>query len=541
MQKPKARRRKPVKVKNEIATFDFETDPFLFGREPKPFVAGFYSLEQGYKYFWGQDCAERLLDFFLTLKTPHTIYAHNGGKFDFYFFLDKLQNPLKIINGRIVKSAFGIHTLQDSYAMMPIPLRVYDKDDIDYQKLEANVRDSHREEILKYLKKDCTALFDLVFKFRERFGDRLTIGGTAIAKLKEMHPFDAQRKNHDEKFRPFYFGGRVEAFETGLIRDEWKIYDVNSMYPAVMRNYWHPTGGKYSQAFSGIVDKVGRISGFADAKMYFARIECEQQGAFPVRTKDAPLNFDVPFGEFYVTSHELQAAIASKRVQQIKVLGVWAPDKTIQFAEYVDLYGAEKVSCKKVGDKAGEIFAKLLLNSAYGKFGQSPEHYYDFMIVNGDEPDPEEPWEIFYHEIGKPAIWRKNANATTYYDVATAASITGAARSVLMRALSKSDRAIYCDTDSIICRSLSEDQHDSELGKWKLEAAGNLAAIAGKKMYALFADEKCLKVSSKGVRMTGQEVMRIANGETLQWHNAAPTFSLRGPAKFISRKIAKKV
>lgn len=521
----------------KLATIDFETDPFLYGRVPKPFVAGFYSDEVGFKYFWGKDCVFQLLQFLDDLPSPHLIYAHNGGKFDFFLMLEHIENPVKIINGRIVKAALGKHTLQDSYAILPIPLKMFDKDDIDYRLLEEDLRDENRDEIIRYLCKDCTSLYSLVQKFRERFGDKLTIGGTAIEQLKKLHPFDRQRKTHDEKYRPYYFGGRVEAFETGIQKGQFKVYDVNSMYPYAMREFDHPTGSRYHCAYGGIVDKRGRISGFANAPFYFARIECEQNGAFPVRVKDRPLDFSVPSGEFFVTSHELKAAIETGRVQRIKVKEIRVPEKVIRFREYVDTYMAEKVAAKEAGKKAEEIFAKLLLNSAYGKFGQNPEHYFDYSITAEDDDIPEGEWEIYYAKPGNPRIWRKPSKSESFLDVATAASITGASRSVLMRALSAAKRPVYCDTDSIICESLDLPLHDSELGKWKLEAEGDTIAIAGKKLYALRDGRKYVKSASKGAVLTGAQIFDICRGSTIHWHNDAPSFSLAKGVSFVDRKI----
>lgn len=526
------------KVKNEIATLDFETDPFLYGRVPAPFVAGFYSDSVGFKHFYGNDCVFALLCFLDSLDKPHTIFAHNGGKFDFFLMIEYLENPIKIINGRIIKAKIGKHTLQDSYAILPIPLKVFDKDDIDYRKLESDVREFHKPEIIKYLQKDCTSLYSLVTKFIERFGDRLTIGGTAMATLKKIHPFDNQFKSHDDRFRPYYFGGRVEAFKTGILKGDWKVYDVNSMYPDVMRNCSHPTGARYLSAYSGIVDRVGKISGFAQYPFYFARIECEQMGAFPVRSKDAPLNFEVPFGEFLVTSHELKAAIKTGRVQNIKVLEVMAPMETISFADYVDQFSAEKIQAKKDGNKAGEIFAKLILNSSYGKFGQSPEHYYDYVIVqDGDEFPENEDYELYFAELGKPSIFRKNANSKSFFDVATAASITGAARANLMLGLHAATNPIYCDTDSIICESLDMPLHDFDLGKWKLEAQGDTCAVVGKKIYALRQGKKFVKTASKGAVLTGKDVFDVAGGKVFHWKNDAPSFSLSNGVRFVDRKI----
>jgi hypothetical protein len=540
--------KKPARVKSRaktlpvnerpIATSDFETDPFLYGRVPVPFCAGFYSVEIGFKYFWGGSCIAQICAFIATLKTPHIIYAHNGGKFDFHFMLDFLENPIKIINGRIASVKMGIHTLRDSYCILPIPLRVYFKDEIDYHKLEASERENHRLEIISYLKTDCEKLHELILKFVFRFGVKLTIGGTAIGKLKELHPFATTSETHDERYRSFYFGGRVEAIETGIIEGAWKVYDVNSMYPHVMRNCLHPTGQRYRIAYGRNIDRQGRIAGFADAPFYFAHITCDQRGAFPVRMKDAPLNFDCASGEFFVTSHELKAAIETGRCWNVKVKMVAVPMQTINFADYVDLYMEEKIATKKAGDKAGEIFAKLLLNSAYGKFGSNPRNYCDYAL--GDQPS--EKYEIYSAGVDRPSIWRKPTERLSFYDVATAASITGAARAVLMRALASATRPVYCDTDSIICEALAQPLDPSALGAWKLEAEGDTIAVAGKKMYALKNGTEYVKTASKGVVLTGDELFGLCSGVGIHWHNQAPSFSLgKKSASFVDRRIRAKI
>lgn len=516
-----------------IATIDFETDPFLYGRVPVPFCAGFYSGDVGFMVFWGADCVSLLCDFLLTLEQPHIIYAHNGGKFDFHFMLEHLENPLKIISGRIASVKLGIHTLRDSYCILPIPLRVYCKDEIDYGKLELTEREANKTEIIAYLKTDCVMLHELVMKFIERFDVNLTIGGTAIKKLKELHPFDTTGEGHDTRYRTFYFGGRVEALQTGIIRGDWKVYDVNSMYPHVMRNARHPTGSRYKIGYGRNIDKHGRIAGFADAAFYFAKITATQSGAFPVRAKNAPLDFDVKRGEFFVTSHELKAAIECGRVSDIKVLEVYVPEKTISFEDYVDRYMAEKIDSKKRGDKAGEIFAKLLLNSAYGKFGSNPREYYDYSL--GDPPAID--YEIYSAGVDQVSIWRRPTQRLSFYDVSTAASITGAARAVLMRALASAKRAVYCDTDSIICESLDQPLDETALGAWKLEATGDTIAVVGKKMYALKAGNKYVKTASKGVVLSGDEIFGLAGGTDIRWENMAPSFSLKKAPSFIHRKI----
>ncbi len=248
------------KAPPRIAVIDAETDPFLYGRVPKPFAWGFYDGEK-YVSFWGQNSTRALIDFLDTLKGDWIIYAHNGGKFDFFFLIDYIENPIKVIGSRIVSCKIGRHEFRDSYAAIPIPLGAYQKTSIDYQKFEEENREANKTEILDYLKDDCVFLFGLVTAFIERFGTALTIGGAAMKTLKTIHPVTPRNQSHDAKFRPFYFGGRVQCFKYGIFDGPVKIYDVNSMYSAVMRNEHHPTGARYLNVRNTIADKRGEIVG----------------------------------------------------------------------------------------------------------------------------------------------------------------------------------------------------------------------------------------------------------------------------------------
>jgi DNA polymerase type B, organellar and viral len=520
---------------NKIAVIDFETDPFLHGRVPKPFCAGFYDGAQ-YKYFWGDDCVVALMYFLDRYPVPLLIYAHNGGKFDFHFLLDYLDNPIRIIARRIAQAACGKHTFRDSYSAIPIPLSAYMKTYISYEKFETENRELHRVEIIDYLKDDCIFLYNLIEGFCTRFDRALTIGGASIKQLRDLHEFDAGNSSHDARFRPYFFGGRVQCFEYGEIHGDFKIYDVNSMYPAVMKNYDHPTGKKYLSVNNSRMDKHGNIVGIADAKFYFAKVHATlKDGGLPMREKTG-LNFGFKTGIFETTSHELKTLIKHKCIEVHKVITAHASYETINFGEFVDKFSREKIDAKTRGDKAGEIFAKLILNSAYGKFGQNPEHYRDYLLNEG-MPEPALDWQ-FCADFGTVQLFEKPISAHSYYDVAVGASITSAARSVLMDALLKSTRPIYCDTDSIICEKLEGVEFDDKkLGAWKFEGDLDTIAVAGKKLYAGFKNGECIKVASKGVRLEGKDILKVARGEKANWKSEAPSFSLLKPPSFMDRDI----
>ena len=521
------------KRKRKIAVFDIETDPFLYGRAPQAFAIGYYDGET-YRDFWGDNCIAEFLDF-LADQPPCYLYAHNGGRFDFYYIFQWIENPIKIINGRIVSAKIGRHILRDSYAILPVPLSTFGKDVIDYRHFERGERDVYRQEILRYLRRDCTSLRSAVSEFARRFGINLTIGSVAIKELERLHPFERRTESHDVKFRDYYSGGRVECFKSGVVKGKWKIYDVNSMYPFVMKTFNHPTGRDYE--FTTSLQEA-----FGSGKPFFAEIEYEHNprirfGALAVKGKDF-VSYPGGHVRAFATSHEIRAGIECGAIPlDAYCHGAFVAVETLRFDRFVEFWNAEKIAAGD--DVAKRTFAKLILNSAYGKFGSNPAKYRDWHIWRDGEPFPENPeWEVhsdygFLSVLEKPATNAPRA----YLDVATAASITGAARALLFRALCAASRPVYCDTDSIVCENLDAEIHETKLGAWKEEDSGDTILIGGKKLYALKSRGEFVRVKAKGVELTGQEIERIVLGGEIEYRRDAPTFRLGGTTEFLTRRI----
>lgn len=526
-----------------IAVIDAETDPFLYGRAPQAFAWGFYDGTT-YADFWGDSATDELIAYIESIEEPLLIYAHNGGKFDFFYLIEKgcVNDPIMLINGRVVKLGIGRHELRDSYAIIPIPLAAYQKDEINYDWFERAVREKHKADILHYLATDCENLYSLVRAFVDRFGAMLTVGSTAIKEIGKLHPIKRGDQKHDEKFRPWYYGGRVSVLEPGITKDAFNVYDVNSMYPYVMRDFKHPSGQKYLTVSNAEIDIYGNIKGYPN-RPYFAELELsENKKALPTRTKTG-LSFDQTDGLFFACSHEIKTALKHRLIKIKKCNIAYVPTSLMQFNLFVDKFIIEKIEGKQTKNKIKEIFAKFMLNSGYGKFGQNPEHYQDYHIKRYDQKIPSRDWYLFI-DYGEWEIWAKPSPKPRYFDVAIAASITSAARSVLLDALQAADRPMYCDTDSIICRSLDKYQHENELGAWKLEASGDTLAIAGKKLYALFNNGEPVKYASKGADLSPQDILKVSKGETIRWQKESPTFRLGAgmtETKFIQRNISRNV
>lgn len=140
-----------------------------------------------------------------------------------------------------------------------------------------------------------------------------------------------------------------------------------------------------------------------------------------------------------------------------------------------------------------------------------------------------------------------------FYNVATAASVTGFVRAYLWRALCASQGVLYCDTDSIAAVDPGVPL-GGELGQWEVEGAFIGGAIAGKKLYGFEYDAESrpldqhgnrvrYKVASKGARLCYAEIRKVARGETVRYMPEVPTYRISGyfDKKTGQREIARYV
>lgn len=566
-----------------IIAADIETDPFDGRTIVKPFCLGVYN-GSSFTYNWSEDCVKWFIRSLSYMPDGTIVYFHNGGKFDFFFMLEYLISDLLIVNGRILSARVGEIELRDSWGIFPEPLRNHDKGEIDFDKMRIERRERHRKEILEYLTRDCVSLYKICETFHNEFSNRLTVGGTSLGKLREVHPFvnasdpteddlgysRVQIKREavnraalfDREIRPFYYGGRNQCFKTGIIEGDYKIYDVNNMYSYCMKFFKHPISTEFP-TYVNDIDHPG---------LAFAKIDALSYGALPVRTKTG---LDFPHGRFtfLATIHEIKAGLETGTLKIERFHYGLAFRQFVSFADFVDTYHRKRLASRLLAKDAETkeerqhhelmvSFFKRVLNSAYGRFAINPENFSDWKITPLSEVlGP--PWELDA-ETFTYRLWRAPValEKKEYVNVATSASITGAARSVLLRGITSSVDPLYCDTDSILCRNLRGDFDPSQLGAWKLEASGNLAAIGGKKLYALFSAShrsdiyspqsysipgkdaretlSLIKKAHKGSKISEQDILNIAGSDAvIRWRSLAPAFKLDGNHVFVHRDIRK--
>lgn len=546
----------------EIAVFDFETDPFKFGRKPLPFTWGFYDGKTYESKWFTADqidddeyvCAASFAEFIKDKRV--VLYAHNAGRFDSHYLIPFFEPSLKIINGRIAKCRVGICEIRDSFLILPLPLSAHKKDSIDYTLFEAEVRDQkqNRKDIENYLYHDCVYLYNWVRKFVDRFGSGLTLAGAGFKQLsKTGYEITRGTETFDDLFRQYYYGGRTQAFKKGVFKGSYQYVDMNSAYSKAML-YDHPKG--YSFYETNSLPKKGP---------YFATIKAVSYGALPYQSEKNGLQFpdDNDIREYNVTSWEIEAGLETGTLDIYEVEKVYIPAETADFSTYVNKFYSEKLAAKIAKDKDTETFAKFMLNAVYGRFALNPRKFKKYLLTElGGYPESGDDWELMADFESDFSLWERPDPGDTYFNVAISASITGFVRAMLWRAIVDAKTPLYCDTDSLMCEGFGGEVSDA-LGDWKNEADLDAIYIGGRKLYLAHIKGKetvykgpgivsrenphytkwlkeNFKLAHKGGRLTHLDLIDIVEHEKeIIWRNEAPTFSMRFGARFMERKFCR--
>ncbi len=523
--------------KRPFWTVDCETDPFKHGRVPKPFIWGLYTGATFHEFATVQELVEFIKD------CDVIVYAHNGGKFDFHFLLEHLNlgEKVTVINGRLVVGKIGKCELRDSWNILPVALGVFKKDDFDYTKLEEEVRHLHTKEIREYLRNDCVYLYELIEAFERKNGRCLTQAGAAMRAWEEISGLKKPKTDRwfFEKFVKYYYGGRVQCFQKGKIDGPIELYDIKSSYPSAMLDP-HPYDPEYVT--------TSYPKEFKSTSM--VTVDCVSHGHLPFRNEHGSIIFpaDKELRRYYVCGHELQMAIDTNNVSQVKLIEAIDFTDLVSFAPFINNEFDQRAIAIELGNKADDILHKLRMNGLSGKFGANPDNYGNYILAPfQDMEDYEDENYSFDGMIGPHALMRAPLEEYQqhYINVATIASITSQARAKLSFELDRCFDPIYCDTDSIACRAAPNLDIGKKLGQWGHEGTADTMWIAGKKMYlcdGLMTKNPRTgamepKQATKGVKLTAQQIRNASMGMEELYRPEAPTFSLRRKPDFVNRRI----
>lgn len=525
--------------RRKFGVLDLESKDGESKTEPgftRVFLAGFYDGDE-YESFRGNDSIADLMCAVLQPKyLGWHIYAHNGGRFDFLHLLPWLacegrtlgfrfcaipagkSGGIQIldiwkVNRKGKRDGKGKWRLLDSIKLIPIALakacktfKLPGKTDLP---LETHEDDRNWE---VYNEQDCRALWSVLGRFHvmveEQLGGEVGITTPATAMKTWRRKYLTHKIPRGEDAHEFVFstycGGRVEVFQkeaSGL-----SYYDINSSYPAVMREpmpcdtpvWWH---GEPPDVFTR---EGSEYVGFVEADVELD----EYIPPLPVK-RDSKLLF--PTGRISGRWDWSELSLVRSSIRRWGK-SVWFKSKPLLKSMVEDLYPYRDKS-RQGYDEGLAYVVKILLNSLYGKFGQSPLRR---KVI---------PWDVELPKGAKPVdgtpdspVWYVDEEVTAPYIMPQiAAHVTALARIKLYHHMvaAGSDLA-YCDTDSII--TAGELETSTALGELKNEFPGVTfqGTFLAPKLYMLRGSDASVKVVAKGIRERTEDTFNtLANGGTV--------------------------
>lgn len=435
-------------------------------------------------------------------------YAHAGGLADMGFVLDRVIEKVAENDAYSVQASFSgssaiivkvtrghnhwvfvdsYWTFRDKLANLGKAIG-YAKRAEEERKTKADARrffaEAPDEKLGWYNEGDCELLWQGVSKFENvllEMGGQLqmTIASCAMELFKRKYlkgPITTSR-SVNEKALLAYHSSRVEVFQ----RECGAAYkwDVNSSFPYAMT---FPLPGNCVGAGRGMPE-------LGEDRLFIADVEVEVPESYlPPLPRRAHGRVFFPTGRWrgWYTSVDLELLVREGG-RVLKAYEYVEFEPCLDLSGYaLDLYHRRK----HAADPFWKLVLKYLLNSLYGKFGES--EYKQQVLINPPEidrwGDPEN--GVAPMEEMMPGVWRQEARVNVAHaHVPIAAFVVSRARGTLYDGLASCQEIFYTDTDSNVT---TEPQESSpELGRWKLEYEVVQGYFAAPKVYRVqYRDEQ---------------------------------------------------
>lgn len=526
-------------ILNKIITFDIET----LNKNGKliPFLYCMYDGKKSYSFF--SSSPEQLFQELLKRKyRGYSVFAHNLSRFDIIFifkYIASLHNNkgykisciLKdgdIISINIKNSKKGVNiTLRDSYLLLQASLlklskafnckelkgmepvllnndslsvseKYYAQENILHYNKDVKVLENFQEWrklIIKYCNLDCVILHEILSKFNEliftnfeiNINDYPTFSSLSFAIFRKHFLLDFKIPVTTGKVFEFikesYTGGSTDMY---IPKGENILcFDVNSLYPSVMRDNLFPVGN--INEFEGDITILKDKYWIADVDVKTKRDLQHPYLQIHHKTKGG-LRTISPNGAFSMKIHSCEYFNALKDYNFTIKNGYFFDQANI-FSKFVDELYKLRISYPK--DNPMNFVCKLILNSLYGRFGMHQIiEKSEFMNKNEfleltknyevtDFLDLEESGLFVSYEDSE--LLKNDHNIS----ISIASAVTAYARVLMSRFKNRKDfKLYYTDTDSIfIDKELPTNIINNELGNFKLEYILKEAIFLGPKVY----------------------------------------------------------
>ena len=336
-----------------------------------------------------------------------------------------------------------------------------------------------------YIKNDIEIIADaLEIQFNQGM-NKMTIGSDAMNEFKNIISptkfkklFPVLDGDIDRCIRWAYKGGFtwVNDRHQGKMIGEGMTFDVNSLYPAMMRTKLLPWGIPIKYEGEYVHDEQYPLyiqhlrCGFEILEDKIPTIQIKKGKIFSAN--EYLKSSDDRIVDLYVTNVDLALIKEHYRLYDVTYMaGYKFRQKAGIFDEYIDKW----MEVKKTSSGAIKQIAKLFLNSLYGKFASGTDVTGKGVELGDDGQNR------FYEEderTRKPVYTAMGAFITSYardYSIRTAQSVFS--------------RFLYMDTDSLhimgteVPEAIKDIIDDNEIGYWKHECTFSRALFVRAKTY----------------------------------------------------------
>ncbi len=486
-----------------------------------------YQLEDGTQenvQFWGMDCQKQFVDYLkknMELLNKYTIYAHNGGKYDYpnlfrealYTYHEIYMKDVVELNGRIISfkltDGHNVITFRDSVCLFAGSLEELTRElDVKHKKLIELVKHKdinlhnyldHKPNLETYLHNDCLGLLEVVLKMSQTIHDDMGINlsnvftGPTLSKKQfykkyynpQYAPIYFLSRDNDEFIRKTYIGGRNECFKMRTLTEKMYYYDFTSLYPSVAQRflpYDRPEILKLNSVeefrhFYGFSDVWVKTRDFTKKPIHCQIVKCGNSNKrvfahYKDWTKFRLFSEEIKLGMKHgVYDYKFEDCDAIK-----------FKSKPFLHQYFQDAFD-KKAAAKKAGNEALTQTYKIIACSGYGFWGLRFKDRESIIFGRKEDIDVYE-----YLDAGKlinqcefensPYVTLKVQQDLPMEDfnVSIASAITAYGRMRLWELInaieSKGQYVAYCDTDSVIT-SCDLTKHDDLMKEFIPDGTGD--------------------------------------------------------------------
>lgn len=388
-------------------------------------------------------------------------------------------------NGRIKK----VVRFQDSLKKIPMPVQDIPfafgfademrKGDIDYDKYRPVGYQPDADE-LYYLERDCKIPARALLQLEQEGFTKMTCASDSAFHWKESLQSQRQRERHfspELQFRRLYPLISLDAddFIRGAYRGGWtyvnpkyqdkilhnlRVYDINSMYPAKMRDKYLPIGDPIyfegqpkPNKYQCYIVKI--MIAFEIKPNHLPCIQLKNSYFFnPTDYVTSSKGCEI---EMTVTNIDLALIYKQYDILSIKYIGGYYFRKCKgMFTEYIDT----NMKIKEISTGGKRYLAKMRMNSVYGKTATSPRRRQKIPYLE----DGVLKFSLSEEEVGEPEYTALGVFITSH-----------ARHDIILDAQRNYDNFVYCDTDSLHLLATPDGNppdlpiHQSHIGYYKLE------------------------------------------------------------------------